>query len=79
MVYIQNNLNNKYTIFLKIYRIVTAKVLLTLKKCHSSEMYRKSSVKLHSSIKQKAYCITVPFQTKYAILLYKEQWSGYGG
>ena len=38
---------------------------------HSSEMYRKSSVKQHLSIKQ--YCITAPFHTKYAILLYKEQ------
>ena len=33
IVYIQNNLIKKYTIFLKIYRIVTAKMLLTLKKC----------------------------------------------
>ena len=33
MVYIQNNLIKKYTIFLKIYRIVTAKMLFTLKKC----------------------------------------------
>ena len=35
------------------------------------KMYRKSSVKLHSSIKQ--CCITAPFHTKYAVLLYKEQ------
>ena len=81
MVYIQNDLIKKYTIFLKIYRIVTAKMLFTLNNVHetegiytnrhSSEMYRKSNVKLHSSIKQ--CCITAPFHTKYATLLHKEQ------
>ena len=60
MVKIQNNFFKKYTTFLKIYRIVTPKMLLILKNVHeieldnnthSGETYRKSSVKLCSTIK----------------------------